>query len=58
MTQTSPSTPRLTAKLREHFGFRRFRPGQEAAVRAVLAGRDALVLMPTGSGKICPGTII
>jgi ATP-dependent DNA helicase RecQ len=51
MTQTSPSTPGLTAKLREHFGFRQFRPGQEAAVRAALAGRDALVLMPTGSGK-------
>ena len=51
MTQTSPSAPGLTTKLREHFGFRRFRPGQEAAVRAALAGRDALILMPTGSGK-------
>ena len=26
-------------------------PGQEAAVSAALAGRDALVVMPTGSGK-------
>jgi ATP-dependent DNA helicase RecQ len=51
MTQPSPSLVGLTAKLREHFGFRRFRPGQEAAVRAALAGRDAVVLMPTGSGK-------
>jgi ATP-dependent DNA helicase RecQ len=51
MTQTSLSPRGLTAKLREHFGFRRFRPGQEAAVRAALSGRDALVLMPTGSGK-------
>jgi ATP-dependent DNA helicase RecQ len=51
MTQSSPSLVGLTAILREHFGFRRFRPGQEAAVRAALAGRDALVLMPTGSGK-------
>ena len=62
MTQTSPSTFGLTAKLREHFGFRRFRPGQEAAVRAALAGRDALVLMPTGSGKsLCfqlPGLVM
>jgi ATP-dependent DNA helicase RecQ len=41
----------LTSKLREHFGFRQFRPGQEDAVRATLAGRDTLVLMPTGSGK-------
>jgi ATP-dependent DNA helicase RecQ len=33
------------------FGFERFRPGQEAAVAAACAGRDALVVMPTGSGK-------
>src|SRR5438034_8978343 len=41
----------LTRALHEHFGFRAFRPGQEQAVRAALAGRDALVVMPTGSGK-------
>src|ERR1044072_9128716 len=41
----------LHASLHEHFGFRDFRPGQEAAVRAALAGRDSLVVMPTGSGK-------
>jgi ATP-dependent DNA helicase RecQ len=33
------------------FGFPAFRPGQEAAVTAALADRDALVVMPTGSGK-------
>jgi len=33
------------------FGHRAFRPGQEAAVRAALDRRDALVVMPTGSGK-------
>ncbi len=37
--------------LRRIFGFEQFRPGQELAVRAALAGRDALVVMPTGSGK-------
>jgi ATP-dependent DNA helicase RecQ len=41
----------LDAALREHFGFRRFRPGQREACEAALAGRDALVVMPTGSGK-------
>ena len=51
MIQTGSALVGLTAKLREHFGFRRFRPGQEAAVRAALAGRNTLVLMPTGSGK-------
>src|SRR5713101_6099600 len=39
------------AALREYFGFPMFRPGQEAALDLVLAGRDALVVMPTGSGK-------
>ena len=37
--------------LRHYFGFPAFRPGQEAALGHVLAGRDALVVMPTGSGK-------
>src|SRR4051794_32805511 len=41
----------LHSALHEHFGFRAFRPGQEEAVRAALDGRDALVVMPTGSGK-------
>ena len=29
----------------------RFRPGQEAAVKSALNGRDTVVIMPTGSGK-------
>ncbi|HEY0274795.1 MAG TPA: RecQ family ATP-dependent DNA helicase, partial [Paenirhodobacter sp.] len=33
------------------FGFHAFRPGQEEIVRAVIAGRDALAIMPTGGGK-------
>ena len=37
--------------LRTHFGFDGFRPGQAEAVQAALAGRDTLVVMPTGSGK-------
>jgi ATP-dependent DNA helicase RecQ len=36
---------------RERLGFERLRPGQEAAVRAVVSGRDALAVMATGSGK-------
>jgi ATP-dependent DNA helicase RecQ len=39
------------AVLRRHFGHGSFRPGQEDIVRAALAGRDLLVVMPTGSGK-------
>ena len=37
--------------LREVFGFEDFRPGQEPAITALLAGRHALTVMPTGSGK-------
>ncbi len=40
--------------LREAFGYRDFRPGQAELIAAVLAGRDALGVMPTGGGKsIC-----
>src|ERR1700745_1247817 len=37
--------------LHELFGFESFRRGQSEAVAAALAGRDVLVVMPTGSGK-------
>jgi ATP-dependent DNA helicase RecQ len=39
------------AVLREIFGYDAFRVGQAEAVAAVLAGRDAVVLLPTGAGK-------
>jgi ATP-dependent DNA helicase RecQ len=41
----------LHAALHDHFGFDRFRPGQEEAVRSAVAGHDTLVVMPTGAGK-------
>src|SRR5215470_12109124 len=34
-----------------HWGFRELRPLQEQAMQAVLAGRDSLVVLPTGGGK-------
>ena len=34
-----------------HLGHREFRPGQRETVEATLAGRDSLVVMPTGGGK-------
>ena len=37
--------------LRHYFGHDSFRPGQEAMVDALLSGRDALGVMPTGAGK-------
>jgi ATP-dependent DNA helicase RecQ len=40
--------------LEQVFGFPQFRPGQETAISAVLAGRSAAAIFPTGSGKsIC-----
>jgi ATP-dependent DNA helicase RecQ len=45
------SADRLQKGLLEHFGFPGFRPGQREACEAALTGRDALVVMPTGSGK-------
>ena len=37
--------------LKSAFGYDQFRPGQEAAIEAVLAARDTLVVLPTGGGK-------
>jgi len=37
--------------LEQVFGYRQFRAGQEAAISAVLAGRSAAAIFPTGSGK-------
>jgi ATP-dependent DNA helicase RecQ len=39
------------ALLRDRFGYPDFRPPQIRAVEAVLSGRDALVVLPTGGGK-------
>jgi ATP-dependent DNA helicase RecQ len=37
--------------MREQFGHADFQPGQWEPMRALLAGQDAIVVMPTGSGK-------
>src|SRR3954464_12119706 len=51
MTQPSQTIADARAALKDHFGYPGFRPGQEAAVESVLAGRDTLVVLPTGGGK-------
>jgi ATP-dependent DNA helicase RecQ len=48
---TTPTLDDARALLRARFGYGEFRPGQERAVRAVLEGRDTLVILPTGGGK-------
>lgn len=47
----SPAMAAIVQRLRRQFGLREFRPGQERVIRAVLARRDTLAVMPTGSGK-------
>jgi ATP-dependent DNA helicase RecQ len=56
-----------TQLLKETFGFKTFRPAQEAVLRNLFEGKDTLALLPTGGGKsICyqipalvfPGTCV
>jgi ATP-dependent DNA helicase RecQ len=45
------STTDALSSLREHFGFSDFREGQGEVIASILEGKDAVVVMPTGSGK-------
>jgi ATP-dependent DNA helicase RecQ len=44
-------TRRIRELAREVLGFTEFRPGQEAAMQSVVAGRDTLAVLPSGAGK-------
>jgi ATP-dependent DNA helicase RecQ len=51
-----PSDPELRVEelrgiLREYWGYNDFRPLQAEAMRAVVDGRDSVVILPTGGGK-------
>jgi ATP-dependent DNA helicase RecQ len=47
----SVRTRRIREFAREVLGYEQFRPGQEAAMQAVVAGRDTLAVLPSGAGK-------
>ena len=44
-------TWRLRRRAAAVFGWRRLRPAQLEAMRALMRGRDAMVILPTGAGK-------
>lgn len=41
----------LLDTLKRHWGFDAFLPGQREAIDTIMAGRDSLVIFPTGGGK-------
>jgi len=43
--------PRAAEALQKHFGFTAFLEGQAEVIESVLAGQNAVVVMPTGGGK-------
>ena len=51
-TTTAPSArARIYRVARTGLGFEALRPAQREAIESILAGRDTLAVMPTGSGK-------
>jgi ATP-dependent DNA helicase RecQ len=51
ITHPQPQSAALRQVMTGYWGFSEFRPLQERAMLAVLAGRDSLVVLPTGGGK-------
>src|SRR3984957_17692428 len=51
MSTTDAMIEQLRAVVQKHWGYGSFRPLQEESMRAVLDGRDSLVVLPTGGGK-------
>ena len=51
MSKRKPASLSLDELANKHLGFDELRPGQQAGLSTLLAGRDTLVVMPTGGGK-------
>ena len=49
--ERAPPAPSVGEILSKWWGFERLRPLQQEAIDAAIAGRDSLVVMPTGGGK-------
>lgn len=50
-TSPKPLSQLPEQALRKHFGFEGFLSGQQEVIEQIVAGRDGLVVMPTGGGK-------
>jgi ATP-dependent DNA helicase RecQ len=51
LKEVYPATLDIEQALKQYFGYDSFRQGQRQIVEHILAGQDALILMPTGGGK-------
>jgi len=51
MPQARPSTDQILETLCQYWGYDELRPLQREAIEASMAGRDSLVVLPTGGGK-------
>jgi len=51
MADTLSSTDPILETLRQYWGYDELRPQQREAIEAARAGRDSLVVLPTGGGK-------
>ncbi len=51
MAEQLPNARQIRRIARQALGYQQLRPGQAEAIAAVLAGRDTLAVLPTGSGK-------
>ena len=49
--QPAPTLEDARRALKDYFGYEDFRPGQTGVIEALMAGRDALAVMPTSAGK-------
>ena len=49
--QSAATIDQVRQVVRRHWGFDSFRPLQQEAIESVLAGRDSVVVLPTGGGK-------
>ena len=62
MVACEPTMESARIALSNYYGYDEFRPGQSQLIEAVLEGRDALGIMPTGAGKsLCyqiPGIVL